>query len=413
MKGAQHQNAAKLFIEFLLSEDAAKLVSEGFEQPLRPEAAPPPGAKSLAEVKILSAELDAAHERTARREGEVERHVRHVTGWTKPTSRSICRQWFKGWGRLGKPWRRVALPEPLPPIKGIEGLRARLPRWEPAILLWLLLVAVLLFLVINPLLRLLITSFQATDTQSFTLANYGLAFGRLRNVTALMNSLLYGAAVTLVSICFAVPIAFAISRTDMPSKGFVRAVVVGAFITPSYLGAVAWILLAGPNAGWLNRAWMALTGSSSGPFDIYSFSGLVLVTALYAFPYVFVFTSDALDMVSSEMEEAAQEGGQGVLDDVKITLPLVTPAILAGRDRRVPRHHRAVRNSGHYRPPGAHQHHDAAVVAVLRVPPGSGKRLPHIRCPSSASPAFCSGCSGWSWDERVMWHSRARARGAS
>jgi iron(III) transport system permease protein len=225
----------------------------------------------------------------------------------------------------------VALAEPRPPIKGIEGLRARLPRWEPAILLWLLLVAVLLLLVINPLLRLLITSFQETDTQFFTLANYGLVFGRLRNVTALLNSLLYGAAVTLVSICFAVPIAFAISRTDMPSKGFVRAVVVGAFITPSYLGAVAWILLAGPNAGWLNRAWMALTGSSSGPFDIYSFSGLVLVTALYAFPYVFVFTSDALDMVSSEMEEAAQILGAGrVLTTFKITLPLVTPAILAG-----------------------------------------------------------------------------------
>ena len=99
----------------------------------------------------------------------------------------------------------VALPEPLPPTTGIDGLRARLPRWEPAILLWLLLVAVLLLLVINPLLRLLITSFQETDTQFFTLANYGLAFGRLRNVTALLNSLLYGAAVTLVSICFAVP----------------------------------------------------------------------------------------------------------------------------------------------------------------------------------------------------------------
>jgi iron(III) transport system substrate-binding protein len=57
VKGAQHQNAAKLFIEFLLSEDAAKLVSEGFEQPLRPEVAPPPGAKSLADVKILRPSL--------------------------------------------------------------------------------------------------------------------------------------------------------------------------------------------------------------------------------------------------------------------------------------------------------------------------------------------------------------------
>ena len=56
----------------------------------------------------------------------------------------------------------VACAGPRPPIKGIEGLRARLPRWEPAILLWLLLVAVLLLLVINPLLRLLITSFQDT-----------------------------------------------------------------------------------------------------------------------------------------------------------------------------------------------------------------------------------------------------------
>ena len=39
----------------------------------------------------------------------------------------------------------------------------------------------------------------------------------------------------------------------MPGRGFVRMLVLATFVTPPYTGAVAWILLAGPNAGWLNR----------------------------------------------------------------------------------------------------------------------------------------------------------------
>ena len=109
------------------------------------------------------------------------------------------------------------------------------------------------------------------------------------------------------------------------------ALILGAFITPPYLGAIGWILLAGPNAGWLNRAWMAITGSHGGFINVYSFGGLVLVTALYAFPYIFVFTTDALERVSSEMEEAANILGAGGMRTIfRVTLPLVTPAILGG-----------------------------------------------------------------------------------
>ncbi len=139
------------------------------------------------------------------------------------------------------------------------------------------------------------------------------------------------AEVTVLSAVMAVPIAWGVSRTDMPAKSLIRALILGAFITPPYLGAIGWILLAGPNAGWLNRVWMAITGSHSGFIDVYSFGVLVLVTALYAFPYIFVFTSDALDRVSSEMEEAANILGAGSFYTVfRITLPLVTPAILGG-----------------------------------------------------------------------------------
>ena len=211
---------------------------------------------------------------------------------------------------------------------------ARVPRSfriEPWSLIWIGATSILLFLVVAPMVRLLVSSFQSTDTGAFTLENYVTAYGNPRRLIGLGNSLLYGGAVVLVSIGFAVPLAWAVARTDMPGKGVVRATVLGAFITPSYLGAIGWILLAGPNAGWINRIWMALTGAGTGVFNVYSFAGLVLVTALYAFPYIFVFTADALDRVSSEMEEAAHILGMSPLRTIfKVTLPLVLPAVLGG-----------------------------------------------------------------------------------
>ena len=211
---------------------------------------------------------------------------------------------------------------------------ARVPRSfriEPWSLIWIGATSILLFLVVAPMVRLLVSSFQSTDTGAFTLENYVTAYGNPRRLIGLGNSLLYGGAVVLVSIGFAVPLAWAVARTDMPGKGVVRATVLGALITPSYLGAIGWILLAGPNAGWINRIWMALTGAGTGVFNVYSFAGLVLVTALYAFPYIFVFTADALDRVSSEMEEAAHILGMSPLRTIfKVTLPLVLPAVLGG-----------------------------------------------------------------------------------
>src|SRR5207248_6728056 len=124
---------------------------------------------------------------------------------------------------------------------------------------------------------------------------------------------------------------WAISRTDMPAKSFIRLMVFGAFIIPPYLGAIGWILLAGPNSGWLNKVWIAVTGADRGIFNVYSMTGLIVVVAVTSFPYVFVFTSGALDLVSSEMEDAANILGAGTLRTIfRITLPLVLPAIIGG-----------------------------------------------------------------------------------
>ncbi|HET6195011.1 MAG TPA: iron ABC transporter permease [Acetobacteraceae bacterium] len=203
--------------------------------------------------------------------------------------------------------------------------------FDPSLLLWIALAAALIFLVVNPLFRLVQLSLQDTDTGAFTLMNYVTAYSRPRYIIATWNSLALGFWVTVLCLLFAVPVAWAVSRTDMPGKGAIRLLVLGAFVTPPYLGSIGWILLAGPNAGWLNRVWMALTGAQEGLFNIYSFTGLVFNIALYSFPYLFIFTSAALDVVSSEMEDAANILGAGtVRTTLRITLPLVLPAILGG-----------------------------------------------------------------------------------
>ena len=215
-------------------------------------------------------------------------------------------------------------------VAASPGYRRRWRHLDKSVFLWALLIAILLLLVVNPLARLIWTSFEHPTTGAFTVDNYVVAYGRWRYIEALINSLTVGFAVGVLCTLFGVPLAWAVSRTDMPGKSLVWAAVLGTFIMPNYLGAVAWMLLAGPNAGWLNRVYKAATGAEAGPFNIYSMSGLVLVIACYSFPYLFVFTRTALDLISSEMEEAANTLGAGVWrTTLRVTLPLTLPAIMA------------------------------------------------------------------------------------
>ena len=209
------------------------------------------------------------------------------------------------------------------------GLLGRLRHVEPVAIVWLLLILALLFLVVAPLAKLLMVSFETQGTGEFTLANYAAAYGRARYIDALVNSLTLGLASAALSVVLAVPMAWAVSRTDMPGRGLTWAVVMGAFVMPPYLGAVGWILLAGPNSGVVNRLWRWATGAEGALFNVYSFEGLALVIALHSFPLVFIFVKAALDLVSSEMEDAANILGAGTWTAMrKVSLPLVWPAIL-------------------------------------------------------------------------------------
>lgn len=197
-------------------------------------------------------------------------------------------------------------------------------------LVWLAFAAILAVIVINPILRLVLASLEA-EGGGFTLEHYLKAYSRQRYWQALINTVFMGAGTALLSAFLAVPLAWACVRTDMPGRGFIKMCVLAAFIIPPYLAAIGWVLLAGPNSGWINKAWMWLTGSSTGLFNIYSLSGLIVIMGLHLFFFIFVFTSSALELVSSEMEDAANILGAGPMKTAfKVTLPLILPAILGG-----------------------------------------------------------------------------------
>ena len=198
-------------------------------------------------------------------------------------------------------------------------------------LVWLLFAAILIFIVVNPLARLVLSSFERSDGSGYTIDNYLTAYGRWRYIQALINTLVMGAGTAVLATIFAVPLAWACARTDMPLRGSIRLAVLAAFIMPPYLAAVGWILLAGPNSGWINRVWMAVTGDTTGIINVFTLGGLILIMACHLFFFIFVFTSTALELVSSEMEDAANILGAGIVKTAfKITLPLVYPAILGG-----------------------------------------------------------------------------------
>jgi iron(III) transport system permease protein len=204
-------------------------------------------------------------------------------------------------------------------------------RRDAAPAVWLLSAAILAVLVVAPLGILLFTAFHVPDGPGFTLGNFLEAFGQAMYRGPVANSLIYATSVGILSVLVGAPLAWLVTRTDMPGKAVVRTLTIAAFVTPSFLGATAYVILAGPNAGLLNVLYRAVTGADEPLFNVFSMAGLIYVTSLYTFPVVFILTSAALTATPADLEDAARIAGAGRLAVMRtITLPLALPAIFGG-----------------------------------------------------------------------------------
>ena len=202
-----------------------------------------------------------------------------------------------------------------------------LPRFETCVMGAA--VVALVVLVVLPLLFLLVGSVRGEE--GLSLEHFAEALSGRLYVQALVNSLVLGAWTGLFSIVIGLPMAWAVSRTNVPAPALFRVTATLSYLSPPFLTAIAYVNLFSPNAGLINVFLREVVGAPWLTFNVFSMAGLVLVTVLHTFPFVFLLASSALQSVDSSYEEAAQILGAGRLRTaLLVTLPLIAPAVLAG-----------------------------------------------------------------------------------
>ena len=200
---------------------------------------------------------------------------------------------------------------------------------KPALLAFAL---VLCLLIMMPLSWLVYYAFT-NKSGAFTFGNFERLVSDAAFLEPLLTTMLLATLSAVICCAVAAPMGWLVSRTDMPLRRLVRLLVTASFVTPPFLGAIAWELLAAPNSGLMNQLYREITGAPSDAhlLNIYSFAGLVFVISCYTFPYVFVLVANSLDRMPSDLEEASSIVGAKTWDTARrVTIPLARPAMRAG-----------------------------------------------------------------------------------
>ncbi len=192
--------------------------------------------------------------------------------------------------------------------------------------------AILCVLIVLPLSWLFL--YSLTDAKGhLTLDNFYRLFSELEFLDPLISTFIIATSSAVICCAVAAPMGWLVARTDLPFSGLIRALVTASFVTPPFLGAIAWELLAAPNSGLLNKIFRAVTGAEQDVhlFNIYTLEGIIFVISCYTFPYVFVLVANSLDRTPGELEDASSIlGGGRWYTARRVTIPLVMPALLAG-----------------------------------------------------------------------------------
>jgi iron(III) transport system permease protein len=178
----------------------------------------------------------------------------------------------------------------------------------------------------------MVYAFSTKDGQA-TLGNFLTLFTDPSFFDPLVTTLTIAVSVSVICCAVEAPMGWLVARTDMPLSRTVRTLVMASLVTPPFVGAVAWEMLAAPNSGLLNQLWRLISGAPSDEalFDIYTLEGLIFTISCYTFPYVFILVANALDRMPGELEDASSMLGAGTWATARrITVPLALPTLLAG-----------------------------------------------------------------------------------
>jgi len=145
-------------------------------------------------------------------------------------------------------------------------------------------------------------------------------------VQALRLSLLAATAATAISLVLGVPLAWVLARSRHRGITALRALVTLPLVLPPVVGGVA-LLLAFGRQGIIGRHLDAATGITL-PFTT---AGVIVAETFVAMPFLIIAVEGAFKAADRGYEEAAATLGASRLSVfTRVTLPLVSPSLLAG-----------------------------------------------------------------------------------
>lgn len=145
----------------------------------------------------------------------------------------------------------------------------------------------------------------------------------------LLRTVLLVVGVVALSLVIAVPMAWLVTRTDLPGRRLWALLGAVPLIFPSYIAAFTLVAVLGPR-GYLQQAVGGL-GVESIPDVAYGYSGALLALALFTYPYLYLLLIASLRESDPALEEASRVLGSGSWATFfRVILPQTRPALYGG-----------------------------------------------------------------------------------
>jgi iron(III) transport system permease protein len=213
-----------------------------------------------------------------------------------------------------------------------------LPAWVPrlkasSIFPWLLLLLVALA-TLTPTAAALISAFRSAapgQEGDWTLNGLVQAFSQSMTWESLWTTYWLSAVRAVLGVGLAVIITWILARTDCPYRTQLETLIILAYFFPGLGRILGWIILASPRTGVINnflRSFPGLDQLQQGPFNIYSYGGVIFVSVIGFSAFFVVFLLPAFRAMDASLEESARMSGASERRTLwHITVPLMRPAI--------------------------------------------------------------------------------------
>ena len=188
-------------------------------------------------------------------------------------------------------------------------------------------IASMCLFIVYPFYTILTKSVFSNKVEGLTLYNFVRFFTKPYYYQTLIRSLVVCSITVLTTTVIGVPIAYVMTRYNVAGKQLLHILIIMSLMSPPFIGAYSWIILMGRNG--LIAKFFKLFGMVAP--TIYGREGIIFVFTLHLFPYIYLYTSGAMNSIDSSLEEAAENLGMNKLKRIwTITLPVILPSILAG-----------------------------------------------------------------------------------